>query len=501
MHLDELEKYKDITIQAHDNPDADAIASGFALYSYFAAKGKNVSFIYSGRYKIQKTDLKMMIEKLDIPIEYRQLDDSYIKGLIITVDCQYGAGNVYKYKADDVVVIDHHQPEIATSSLKSFEIASSLGSCSTLVWRLLNDAGYSVNDDIRVGTALYYGLFRDTNQFSELYYPLDLDMRDSLAFDRSLFHQMRNSNLSLKELEIAGIALIRYIYNSDYHYAIIQTQPCDPNLLGIISDFIIQVDEIQTCVVFNQLEDGYKFSVRSCINEVNASELAQFLSQDIGSGGGHIEKAGGFLSEHWYDMLYPDMNVESFFGKRLIQYFESYDIIYADAFEPDMSEMSEYLVKRCKLGFVDLHELFPTGTSCILRSLDGDIKLVINDNQCVLVEDDSTTRVISKQAFCENFDSSMENCDLKLEYPPKLRNKASSEYMELTQYMKTCVCKDNIVFFAKKLERGVKLFEKEAETYMLGKPGDYMVVDSLPHKNILLMSSEQFKKRFNKAGE
>ena len=33
MHLDELEKYKDITIQAHDNPDADAIASGFALYS------------------------------------------------------------------------------------------------------------------------------------------------------------------------------------------------------------------------------------------------------------------------------------------------------------------------------------------------------------------------------------------------------------------------------------------------------------------------------------
>lgn len=274
MHLDELEKYKDITIQAHDNPDADAIASGFALYSYFAAKGKNVSFIYSGRYKIQKTDLKMMIEKLDIPIEYRQMDDSYIKGLIITVDCQYGAGNVYKYKADDVVVIDHHQPEIATSSLKSFEIASSLGSCSTLVWRLLNDAGYSVNDDIRVGTALYYGLFRDTNQFSELYYPLDLDMRDSLAFDRSLFHQMRNSNLSLKELEIAGIALIRYIYNSDYHYAIIQTQPCDPNLLGIISDFIIQVDEIQTCVVFNQLEDGYKFSVRSCINEVNASELS-----------------------------------------------------------------------------------------------------------------------------------------------------------------------------------------------------------------------------------
>ena len=29
-----------ITIQAHDNPDADAIASGYALYVYFQAKGK-----------------------------------------------------------------------------------------------------------------------------------------------------------------------------------------------------------------------------------------------------------------------------------------------------------------------------------------------------------------------------------------------------------------------------------------------------------------------------
>ena len=48
MHLIELEKYDTITIQAHDNPDADAIASGFALYTYFKKKGKKVSFIYSG---------------------------------------------------------------------------------------------------------------------------------------------------------------------------------------------------------------------------------------------------------------------------------------------------------------------------------------------------------------------------------------------------------------------------------------------------------------------
>ena len=85
--------------------------------------------------------------------------------------------------------------------------------------------------------------------------------------------------MSLKELEIAGIAMIRYIYNSDYHYAIIQAQPCDPNLLGLISDFLIQVDELTTCVVFNQLEDGYKFSVRSCAKKYVPVSLHSFWQQ------------------------------------------------------------------------------------------------------------------------------------------------------------------------------------------------------------------------------
>ena len=35
MMLDELLGYDRVTIQCHDNPDADAIASGFGLYCFF----------------------------------------------------------------------------------------------------------------------------------------------------------------------------------------------------------------------------------------------------------------------------------------------------------------------------------------------------------------------------------------------------------------------------------------------------------------------------------
>ena len=34
MKLSDLLEFKQIVIQCHDNPDADAIASGFAIYTY-----------------------------------------------------------------------------------------------------------------------------------------------------------------------------------------------------------------------------------------------------------------------------------------------------------------------------------------------------------------------------------------------------------------------------------------------------------------------------------
>ena len=52
MKLSDLLEFDDIVVQCHDNPDADAIASGFGVYSYLKAMGKNVRFIYSGNFKI-----------------------------------------------------------------------------------------------------------------------------------------------------------------------------------------------------------------------------------------------------------------------------------------------------------------------------------------------------------------------------------------------------------------------------------------------------------------
>ena len=98
MRLEELAEYDPITVQCHDNPDADAIAAGFGLCRYFESMGRRAHLIYGGRNKIQKPNLLLMLEHLDIPITHIKDAAAYaeaqpggrLPGLLITVDCQYG---------------------------------------------------------------------------------------------------------------------------------------------------------------------------------------------------------------------------------------------------------------------------------------------------------------------------------------------------------------------------------------------------------------------------
>ena len=75
----------------------------------------------------------------------------------------------------------------------------------------------------------------------------------------------------------------------------VQAKPCDPNILGFISDLLLQADGVDTCVVFCKMPSGLKLSVRSCVAAVRAAELLEYIIENIGSGGGHMQKAGGYI--------------------------------------------------------------------------------------------------------------------------------------------------------------------------------------------------------------
>lgn len=472
MLLSQLDAFHNISILCHDNPDADALASGYGLYAYFKHLGKDVQLIYSGSFKIQKTNLVKMIELLDIPITY--YDGDSVEGLLITVDCQYGSGNVSPIKADEIAIMDHHQQESFDYPLTY--ICSYLGSCSTLVWQLLKAADFPFKLYPKVATALYYGLYTDTNQLNELYHPLDKDMRDELLIDEDIIRRLKNSNLSLEEIEIAGLALIRYSYDECHHYALVKARPCDPNILGIISDMMLEVDCVDTCVVYNVLTAGIKLSIRSCIKEVRASELAAYLTEAIGSGGGHLEKAGGFINRHLLQKKYDNLPIETYLMNRLNSYYNSYEIIEAASYELPMEGMQLYQKSQVPVGFVVPSELLQVGTPIVVRTLEGDVDLSVADDFYIMVGIDGEVYPIHKAKFEVSytvFEGSFQ--PIHMVYFPSIKNKLTGETISLKHVAKACLPKAEAKIYAKQLQHTVKVFTLwSPHKYMLGQPGDYI---------------------------
>ncbi len=114
MTLEDLLRYENIVIQCHDDPDADAIASGYALLKYLQSKGKSPRLVYSGGRKVTKNNLLLMIEKLNIPLEHLRGMDGEAE-LLVTVDCRAGQRNVSALPCQNLAVIDHHELDMGRS--------------------------------------------------------------------------------------------------------------------------------------------------------------------------------------------------------------------------------------------------------------------------------------------------------------------------------------------------------------------------------------------------
>ncbi len=487
--LEKLLQFQNITVQCHDFPDADAIASGFVLTSFLKSRGKNARFIYSGRAQITKSNLRLMIEKLDIDITYvpqKDRNDSSAddtKGnmgdILVTVDCQYGSGNVTKFDADEVMIIDHHQVENLAPKYNFIE--SDLGSCSTLIWKMIKEADAGFIDD-RMGTALYYGLYTDTNQFTEIKNPMDMDMRDEILHSDSIIRLFRNSNISIKELDIAGMAILRYSVNDDYRFAVIKSNPCDPNILGLIADFLQQVDIIDTCVVFAENETGIKISVRSCVPGISASELAEYLCKEVGSGGGHLEKAGGYISHNLFEEKYPMVHADAYFNNRMIEYHHSFDTMISGKEEIDVSEMSLYRKKKVKLGYVISTDICPEGTPIAIRTLEGDTNVIANDNTVLMIGVKGEVYSMSLDKFQgsnimidEPYE--YEQYVIESQYIPTAKNVITGETIQLNTYAKLCETTGENKIYARQIDKPMKVFTQwYKDGYMYGDTGDYLAI-------------------------
>lgn len=485
MRLSDLLQFNDIVIQCHDNPDADALASGYAIWWFFKQNNKNARFIYRGRNKIQKSNLMIMLSELEIPVSYEP-DFSDVPELLVLVDCQAGQRNVTDTPAQTIAVIDHHQ--VAGPLPELSDLRNTMGSCSTICWDLLRTEGLDANDDELLATALYYGLYTDTNRLSEMAHPLDRDMIDNLRYKKSVITSMINSNISLNELRITGEAITNYEYLEEHKVLFVQAEPCDPCILGLISDFALETESVDICIAFYVNDDIVKLSVRSCTKEVHANELAAFLTEGIGGGGGHVIKAGGMIRAE----LLPE-EAGAYLRHRLEQYYDMYRIMYAKDTTLDTRQMKLYKKRQQALGFIRLTDVFEPGTSITVRTLEGDVSFEIEDFTYLMIGVAGEVWPISEAKLEDSYQITNFKFNKTYEYEPSIINNETHEVKRVLEYARTAMTKSQSKIYAKPLDHAVKLFTAWAEeNYYFGNIGDYIVVRQDDEHDIYIVSGKLF---------
>ncbi len=283
-----------VYIQTHNFPDPDAIASAYGLQVLL---GKfNIPTIICHHGNIERTATANMVADFGISMTCdKDLKDMKPDDYIITVDAQKGNANILDLVGDEIAVIDHHPVFNEAQSYKYKDIRI-VGSCSTIIadyYRL-----YNMDMPQDVATALLYGLKMDTKDFTRGVTELDVEIYKYLFPKASMvdIRRFQSGTIQYDELEAFVDSMKKVEVYNGVAFAFLNFD-CADAFVATVSDFILSLDIVDFCIVYSRREHGFKFSVRSELDELNAGLIASRALDDVGSGGGHKSMAGGFAEE------------------------------------------------------------------------------------------------------------------------------------------------------------------------------------------------------------
>ena len=512
MTLEDLLGYENIVIQCHDDPDADTIASGYALLKYLESKGKSPRLVYGGGRKVTKNNLLLMIEKLNIPLEHARAAD-VDADLLVTVDCRAGQRNVSALPHKTLAVIDHHEYNPGEVLPELREMRTDCSACVTVIWAMLKKAGFPIEDRL-LSTALYYGLYMDTQKFKGTEGP-DREMLDSLHFDWDIVFLLQSAALELGDFRTAGSAIMNLRYHPEYHFAVAPVYTSEPYMLGVVSDMMMDVHELSVCVAFCLLERErcVKVSVRCCNRRDRADDLVHWLVRDMGDdGGGDRTKAAGRLPMAMLEKSCPDGNLLYTAGElifqRLSDYFrtplrrlspraENYEPARAEAFCKGKAEL--YHKRKELAGCVRAMDLFPEGTEILLRTLEGDLIKKAAPQLWLLIDPKREVAYITEEQLRRNYELTDEEFPMDGEWlwQPKVYHAGKKEAVLLAPCAKKCVAKDTPRVWAAQLNCRLEVLVWG--DWRLGEIGDWLVCQEDDHQNAYIIPRATFEQSYEKA--
>ncbi|MFN6945178.1 MAG: DHH family phosphoesterase [Cytophagaceae bacterium] len=300
-----LEIPRNIVITTHPKPDADALGSSLALWSYLRKKGHNVTVITPTDYPKFLHWMNGNSEVVIFNEGNEEKSSQLIKqaDLIFCLDFSvlsriYELGEMVREAAAKKVLIDHHLEPEDFAEFVFWDINAA--ATAVLIFKFIMKMEEKQLMDVSIGECIYAGIMTDTGSFRHPTTNKDVHIiiadLINLGVDISKIHRLIYDNNSELRLRFLGHMLLNKLtvlkeFNTAY-IAVSQeeleqygSQTGDTE--GLVN-YALSVENVIFAAVIIDRADAVKISFRSK-GDFSANEFARAHFE----GGGHKNASGG----------------------------------------------------------------------------------------------------------------------------------------------------------------------------------------------------------------
>ncbi len=289
---------KNVLVTTHLHPDPDALASSLGMVHLLRAKlpGATVSMSVKGKAGGGINAVFAQLSDLDlIPWDDEKLA-TYDAIVLLDVQPQ----STYSPLPKTVVptaVIDHHRSPSKLSGCTFCDVRTGVGATSSILF------GYLMEAEVHITPALAASLLFaiESDLAGAAGEPGELDNLAlsslTLVADTHKLYRMRYVDLPASYFISYAAALNNaLIYPGGEGVIVSHLGPIDSlEKPAVMADFLLRLDNVQWSMVTAVHESRLVLSLRTRSKAVSAVDVIRRITREIGTGGGHRLKAGGFV--------------------------------------------------------------------------------------------------------------------------------------------------------------------------------------------------------------
>lgn len=290
-----LSDRKNILVTTHMHPDPDALASAMAMHRLLQAKLKSasVNIAIKGRIAGGINDAFTKIANLAYT-PWDQLDlKSFDAIILLDVQPAFAYSPLPKEFAP-TAVIDHHRARGRKPSSPFCDIRTDVGATSSILFSYFMELEVDITPEL--GAILLYAIESDLAGSAGQPGALDQLALSSLTLiaDTAKLYRMRYVDLPTSYY----VAYAKALSNATIYGNLINAHLDSIDSLekpAIIADFLIRLDVACWALVTAVHDDRLVISMRTKSTKLSAGDLMRRVLRNLGDGGGHKTKAGGYI--------------------------------------------------------------------------------------------------------------------------------------------------------------------------------------------------------------